>query len=241
LANIDPPDFVYEGKKYTHYEATQKQREIERAVRHWKRREAAATNAEDKLAAQTRIRILKQKYEEFSKAAHLRTQPERMKAYVPPKKGIDKSEGSGIIKSGAISGALDPSSEAAEKHAEQYYESVRKMTTDTDRIAANTGYSKAEIDSIKSYVFLEKHDLGEAEPMRFFPSYEMAESWQRLIDGKDIQPHDITLLKHELMESGLVKAGLSQDEAHIMTSGVYNYKKEAVEYYDKIKKRKSGK
>ena len=83
LANIDPPDFVYEGKKYTHYEATQKQREIERAVRHWKRREAAATTPEDKQAAQIRQRILKQKYEEFSKAAHLRTQPERMKAYVP--------------------------------------------------------------------------------------------------------------------------------------------------------------
>ena len=43
------------------------------------------------------------------------------------------------------------------------------------------------------------------------------------------------------MESKRVKAGLTQDEAHIITSGVYNYKKEAVEFYDKIKKRKSGK
>ncbi len=98
LASIDPPDFVYEGKKYTHYEATQKQREIERAVRHWKRREAAATNPEDKQASQIRQRILKQKYEEFSKAAHLRTQPERMKAYVPPKKAFTSSGDSGIIK-----------------------------------------------------------------------------------------------------------------------------------------------
>lgn len=87
LANIDPPPFEYEGKTYTHYEATQQQRAIERAVRKWKRREAAATNPEDKQAAQIRQRLLKQKYEEFSKAAHLRTQPERMKAYVPPKRG----------------------------------------------------------------------------------------------------------------------------------------------------------
>ena len=36
LKNIDPPDFKYEGKKYTHYEATQKQREIERTIRKWK-------------------------------------------------------------------------------------------------------------------------------------------------------------------------------------------------------------
>ncbi len=82
---MDPPPFKYEGKTYTHYEATQQQRAIERAVRKWKRREAAATNPEDKQAAQIRQRLLKQKYEEFSKAAHLRTQPERMKAYVPPK------------------------------------------------------------------------------------------------------------------------------------------------------------
>ena len=74
------------GKTYTHYEATQKQREIERAVRKWKRREAAAVDPADKQSAQIRQRLLKQKYEDFSKAAHLRTQPERMKAYVPPKR-----------------------------------------------------------------------------------------------------------------------------------------------------------
>ena len=86
LENIDPPPFEYEGKQYTHYEATQQQRAIERAVRKWKRREAAATDTADKLASQARIRALKQKYKEFSKAADLRMQPERMKAYVPAKK-----------------------------------------------------------------------------------------------------------------------------------------------------------
>lgn len=86
LENIDPPDFEYEGKKYTHYEATQQQRAIERAVRKWKRREAAATDPADKRAAQIRQRLLKQKYKEFSEAAHLRMQPERMKAYVPSAK-----------------------------------------------------------------------------------------------------------------------------------------------------------
>lgn len=85
LKNIDPPDFVYEGKKYTHYEATQQQRAIERAVRKWKRREAAATNPKDKQAAQIRIRLLKQKYQEFSKAANLRMQPERMRNYIDDK------------------------------------------------------------------------------------------------------------------------------------------------------------
>ena len=64
-------------------------------MRKWKRREAAATNPEDKQAAQIRQRLLKQKYKEFSKAANLRMQPERMKAYAP-KKGIDNSPVRGI-------------------------------------------------------------------------------------------------------------------------------------------------
>lgn len=85
LADIDPPDFEYEGNTYTHYEATQKQREIENTIRKWKRREAGATNAEDKLTAKARIQVMKTKYKEFSEAAGLRMQPERMKAYVPGK------------------------------------------------------------------------------------------------------------------------------------------------------------
>lgn len=31
--------------------------------------------------------------------------------------------------------------------------------------------------------------------------------WQRLIDGKNIQKHDITLLNHELLEQLLMKKG----------------------------------
>ena len=85
LENIDKPPFEYEGKKYTTYEATQKQRQIENAIRHWKRREAAATNEADTLTAKSRIAILQRKYEDFSKKAGLRMQKERMNAYFPTK------------------------------------------------------------------------------------------------------------------------------------------------------------
>ena len=37
LKNIDNPPFTYEGKRYTHYEATQRQRELETAMRKTKR------------------------------------------------------------------------------------------------------------------------------------------------------------------------------------------------------------
>lgn len=86
LANIDKPPFEYEGKAYTTYQATQKQRQIETSIRHWKRRAAAATNDEDKQTAQIRIRRLNEKYKEFSEAAGLRMQKERMAVYVP--KGV---------------------------------------------------------------------------------------------------------------------------------------------------------
>lgn len=82
LANIDKPPFEYEGKTYTTYQATQKQRQIETSIRHWKRRAAAATNDEDKQSAQIRIRRLNEKYKEFSEAAGLRMQKERMNAYI---------------------------------------------------------------------------------------------------------------------------------------------------------------
>ncbi len=150
---------------------------------------------------------------------------------------VDKSGESGIIKSGAISGALDYEGEDYEKakaHAKRYYDAVRKMTTDVNRIAENTGFSEELIQSIKDFVFNEKHDLGDTYDY-FVPDYKMAQSWQRLIEGKHIQKHDLTLLHHEKMERELMKQGYSQNEAHEITSKKYNYAKEAKEYYDKIK------
>ena len=141
-----------------------------------------------------------------------------------------------ILLFGAISGALDPDSKEAQEHAERYYDLVRHMKTDVLRIARNTGYSEETISRIKRFIFLETHDLGDGKIERFAACYEMAESWQRLIDGKNIQKHDLTLLKHEIMERGLMLKGVSQHDAHIQTSRVYNYTLEAEMYYDSIKK-----
>ena len=93
-----------------------------------------------------------------------------------------------------------------------------------------------EIKAVKEFIFTTKHDLGGSEKEYFYPSYEMAQSWQRLIDGKDIQPHDLTMIKHEIMERRLMSEGMSQEEAHILTAKKYNYDKEATEYYDKTNK-----
>lgn len=82
LANIDPPPVEFEGRTYSAYEATQMQRKIERTVRKLERRRAAynASGIADK-EQQTSIRIrrLKKEYREFSRAASLPTQTNRMK------------------------------------------------------------------------------------------------------------------------------------------------------------------
>lgn len=80
LANIDPPPFEYQDKTYSAYEATQKQRQIERAMRKSKREfigYEAAGQTEDAQDSAIRLRRLSQEYKAFSKAAGLRTQPER--------------------------------------------------------------------------------------------------------------------------------------------------------------------
>jgi len=86
LESIDKPPFEYQGKIYDQYHASQKQREIERTVRKYKRREIAASAAgleEEAAIAKARIRRLNAEYKAFSEAADLPMQKERMKVVYP--------------------------------------------------------------------------------------------------------------------------------------------------------------
>lgn len=80
LKDIDGKPFYYEGVKYTAYEATQQQRKLEYAIRKAKRRVVvynAAGLEEEKRIINTRLRLLRQKYKDFSGAAGLYTQYNR--------------------------------------------------------------------------------------------------------------------------------------------------------------------
>lgn len=83
LAHIDDGlGCTFDGKTYTAYEATQMQRRIERTIRKQKRLKNAYSAAgleEDVTAANIKLRRLNAKYKEFSKAAGLSEQPERLK------------------------------------------------------------------------------------------------------------------------------------------------------------------
>ncbi|WP_058990605.1 phage minor capsid protein [Anaerococcus rubeinfantis] len=75
LDNIDPEPFEFEDKEYTYYEATQKQRQIERTIRKYKHRvmmyDKVGDN-ESKLIAQVRLQRQRQLYKDFNKAGKLR-------------------------------------------------------------------------------------------------------------------------------------------------------------------------
>lgn len=137
--------------------------------------------------------------------------------------------------SGAVYGAWnsknDPDEIHRRAHAEQYYESVRKRNTDREivRIAKNTGFSQDDIRAVYLHVFENYYDL-EGGKKRFDPDYDMAQSWSRLFDGKNIQAHDKTLLHHELMESKLMAKGMDYDTAHKITQEEYDYLGELIKW-----------
>lgn len=76
------PKIKFEGREYDDYQAMQQQRKIERTIRKLKRRKAAFEAAgltEDAQAVNIRLKRLNKEYGEFSKAAGLPEQRERMR------------------------------------------------------------------------------------------------------------------------------------------------------------------
>lgn len=134
--------------------------------------------------------------------------------------------------SGGISGAIsDPLSPEAQEHAVKYYEGIRHRTDDIMKIAKYTGFTPEQILKVKNYLFLETHILSTGIK-RFDPSFEIAESWQRLSDMQEyVQPHDKLLIPHELMEMELVTRGVSQSKAHEQTCLEFNYPKATNDFY----------
>lgn len=150
-----------------------------------------------------------------------------------------------------ISGGItDIESKKADEHAEKYYRFIRKLNhnLDVEAIARNIEYkySARQIQKVKNYLFLDKHFIGYEKDKdgndvaiykQFDPNCAIAQSWQRLWDGKDIKPHDILLLDHEIYEMKLCKK-MDQDKAHILATKLYDYRTASDNYYKSLKKPK---
>ena len=84
LKNIDSPPIEYDGKVYSHYEATQRQRVMERSIRKTKRELIAYDSAglKDEFTAKSiRLRRQRELYNDFSRTMGLKTRSERHSVY----------------------------------------------------------------------------------------------------------------------------------------------------------------
>lgn len=134
-------------------------------------------------------------------------------------------------------GALTRGSEKADEFAHKYYASVRKMTTDCERIAKHTGLSIDLVEKAKKHLFMTKHKLEYLNELDYFyPDYDIAQSWQRLSDkNRMIERHDLILIHHEALESEYIAKGYSQKEAHELANKKYSYQKALDEYLKGMK------
>ena len=115
-----------------------------------------------------------------------------------------------------------------------YYESVRKRNKEIESKSILNNISNykltknlqlEDIEKIYNHIFINKYNLLSGYD-RFDPSYDMAQSWQRLREGKNILEHDLIMLLHERMEYDFMNLyGMKYDEAHALTCEKYDYLK----------------
>ena len=142
--------FTYEGKHYTMYEATQRQRNLERAAQDRKRMILIDEQLGDKDKLQNdqiRLQLIKQEYSRFSKAAGLPTQHARMEAA-----GFDWRKGK-AAKSAAKEAniKLDPNESQTRKQYEKYRErlAIRMSGMEYDDFFALKRSGGAEWDKLQ--------------------------------------------------------------------------------------------
>lgn len=139
-----------------------------------------------------------------------------------------------IFKYGHESGAKRRTLEEKDELANRIYESARNRKSDVKRVAKHSGMKRSDVRKVYNHMFINEYDLMTGHK-RFDPDIDMAESWQRLFLGKNIQEHDIIMLKHELMEWDLMnKQNYSYSEAHKKTNETWNYEKALDKYLDGI-------
>ena len=139
---------------------------------------------------------------------------------------------------GAYNIKNDPDGKKREAHADRYYESVRngKKQPVVDAISQNTNISTEYISKMFDHLFVNEYDLDKGH-VRFDTDYDIAESVQRLRDGKNIQEHDLILVYHEAMEHDLMNNdGLGYEEAHERANMAFNYQKALDQWLDELEK-----
>lgn len=148
---------TFRGKHYTGYEATQRQRRLERAIRAQKRKiliDKATGDAEKLETDQIKLQLLRQDYKAFSKAAGLRTQHERLE-----KVGFAWKEAT-----------------ESRKVAESHYREWSKSIGADNSIKTLAEYYDVKYNDSPRYELLQRYahdvDSGWISPLSRFDNYE---------------------------------------------------------------------
>lgn len=118
----------------------------------------------------------------------------------------------------------DPDYSKRNAHATQYYSSIRNSDQNSivKAISGNVDIDSTKVSTAINHLFYTKHDLEKGFDY-FDEDYDIAESIQRLRDGRNIQPHDLILIQHEALEAEYMSSGMTFDEAHNKAQEQYNY------------------
>ncbi|MDD3186607.1 MAG: minor capsid protein, partial [Anaerostipes sp.] len=153
-------------------------------------------------------------------------------------KSVVKSGKSDIIKTkkqyGAWTDKNDPLNVKRSEIAEKLYKQItnRKKKFEIEAVAKNSGFDTEDIEKVYNHVFKREHRYRDGSIHKFHTDYYMAHSWIRLRNGKNIYPHDITMLRHELEEERIMKESLDliYEDVHEIVQRKYNYQKELLEH-----------
>ena len=160
---------------------------------------------------------------------------ERLRAL---KKDLTNAGNSDIMQSGAITGAYnsknDPYGAKRDAHAKAYYASMRNSDKGkiVSTIAQNAEVEAELVSKMYDHLLINKYDLYKGHAT-FDEDYDIAQSIQRLREGKNIQDHDRLLILHEALEHDLMNNdGLTYEEAHEIANKKYNYKEALDKWLD---------
>lgn len=112
-----------------------------------------------------------------------------------------------------------------------YLELGQRDANFAGKIIAKVGnISDTEGKQVFNHIFRNKHKFddeisGEIYEDYFDPDYDMAQSFLRILNRQNVLERDIILIKHELLESNLMKENstLTYKEAHKITNQQFNY------------------
>lgn len=239
-----PVPVTINGKTYDYYAMTQKMRAMERGVRALKReKEALEALGMDTTEIRAKIKRKTAEYREFCRACGVPEKTSRMR-YECGTSNLKKTSAwkefsnmTGAGAKGALNNLNDPYGRKREEHAVSYYEEIRnrKSVYVINRIAKNAGISRKSAQNIYEHVFIREHTFRNGEVKLFDPDYDMAESFRRILEGKNIKPHDIIMIKHENLELNLIKKyNLTYEDAHELTNKKYNYQNALDEFLKEV-------